>query len=209
MLHITTVAGSCMPQYLQAWSGSSLLLYKASSSSSNCSSGIVLVTLEILDDNSTRPIPLTYNVINVNSYWSFCELKWCVFGGVLHTWLDEDNPWSCCEACVWLWDGNVKSVNSNSEPWVSAPIKSPSSVSRNVSDCELGSNASTLIFNDEFKQTKLIQKKIYRTTIGWYFHSSHAVIQTTHKSWRKFDMLTHGLFPYKVLYKLSVILFVN
>lgn len=39
----------------------------------------------------------------------------------------------------------MKSVNSNSEPCVSAPIRSASSVSRNVSVCELGPYASTLI----------------------------------------------------------------
>lgn len=54
-------------------------------------------------------------------------------------------PWcSCWEACVC--DGIVKSVKSHSEPWVSAPIRSVSSVSRNVSVCELGPYASTLIF---------------------------------------------------------------
>ena len=37
-------------------------------------------------------------------------------------------------------------MNSNSEPWVSAPNRSvPSSVSRKVSVCELGPYASTLI----------------------------------------------------------------
>lgn len=59
MLHITTVAGSCIPQYLHAWSGNSLLLYNASSSSSNCNSAIALVTLDTLDERSARPNPFT------------------------------------------------------------------------------------------------------------------------------------------------------
>lgn len=46
---------------------------------------------------------------------------------------------------AWLWDGNVKSVNSNSLPWVSAPIMSASSVSKKVRVCELGPYVSTLI----------------------------------------------------------------
>lgn len=52
-------------------------------------------------------------------------------------------PRSSCDACVC--DGSVKSVKSQSEPCVSAPIRSDSSVSRNVSVCELGPYASTLI----------------------------------------------------------------
>lgn len=46
---------------------------------------------------------------------------------------------------VWVWLGKVKSVNSNSEPCVSAPSSSASSVSRKVSVCELGPYASTLM----------------------------------------------------------------
>lgn len=46
---------------------------------------------------------------------------------------------------VWVWLGRVKSVNSNSEPCVSAPSSSASSVSRKVRVCELGPYASTLM----------------------------------------------------------------
>lgn len=52
---------------------------------------------------------------------------------------------SCCDAWVWLGDGSVKSVKSNSLPCVSAPIKSASSGSRNVRVWLLGPYASTLI----------------------------------------------------------------
>lgn len=52
---------------------------------------------------------------------------------------------SCWDACVWLCEGSVKSVKSNSLPWVSAPIRSDSSVSRNVRVWLLGPYASTLI----------------------------------------------------------------
>lgn len=60
-------------------------------------------------------------------------------------------PWPCPgPACpgpggVWVWLGRVKSVNSNSEPCVSAPSSSASSVSRKVRVCELGPYASTLM----------------------------------------------------------------
>ncbi|TNN42705.1 hypothetical protein EYF80_047098 [Liparis tanakae] len=54
-------------------------------------------------------------------------------------------PW----VCVWL--GRVKSVKSYSEPWVSAPSSSVSSVSRKVSVWELGPYASTLIARLNFR----------------------------------------------------------
>ena len=64
------------------------------------------------------------------------------------TWL-----WLCtlssCDICVcdWVCYGRVKSVKSNSEPCVSAPRRSVSSVSKNVKVWELGPYASTLMFD--------------------------------------------------------------
>lgn len=65
------------------------------------------------------------------------------------TWFCVDWLWptSNCEAWVWLCEGNVKSVKSNSEPCVSAPMRSASSVSKKVSVCELGPYASTLMLS--------------------------------------------------------------
>lgn len=172
MLHITTVDGSCIPQYLHAWSGNSLLLYNASSSSSNCNSVRAFVTLETLDVSSNRPKPLTCikktNKALKNSRFINVKMIHRLWGQTTNeqpplTWLEDMRPWSCWEACVWLWDGRVKSVNSNSDPWVSAPIRSDSSGSKNVSVWELGPYASTLILTQCYFQgvipRKCVKKK--------------------------------------------------
>lgn len=92
------------------------------------------------------------------------------------TWLEVMRPWSCWEAWVWLWDGRVKSVNSNSDPWVSAPIRSDSSGSKNVSVWELGPYASTLIFLQiYFKEFQAKQSKRNSYTIKRTSHSSRAI----------------------------------
>lgn len=98
---------------------------------------------------TTRLIAKTFHkhILHIITYTHQIRLEGKQNMGLVSlTWFDEDKPWSCCDACVWLWEGRVKSVNSNSEPCVSAPIRSASSVSRNVSVCELGPYASTLIF---------------------------------------------------------------
>ena len=61
-----------------------------------------------------------------------------------YTWLCPTSDWDIW-VCDWVCDGRVKSVKSNSDPWVSAPNKSVSSVSRKVRVCELIPYASTLI----------------------------------------------------------------
>lgn len=88
-----------------------------------------------------------------------CFSKFVAIKQISFTWLDPAPKWSNCDACVWLCDGMVKSRKSKSVPCVSAPpISSCSSVSRNVSVCELVPYASTLI---------LVQRWFFFSVILW------------------------------------------
>lgn len=84
------------------------------------------------------------------------------------TWLSS---WLWVWPCVWVWLGRVKSLNSNSEPWVSAPSNSASSVSRKVRVCELGPYASTLISSQTAitctkNKAMAIQRNVLRPSIS-------------------------------------------
>ena len=118
---------------LHAWEGKSLPeIAPSSSSSSKFSSLTPLATWSTFESFSSFLFASSLLTRVFSSSIGFLILSTTPF---TRGWLG----WSC----VWVWEGSVKSLNSNSEPWVSAP-KSTSSVSRNVRVCEAGPYESTV-----------------------------------------------------------------